>query len=125
MFSITDEELQVFDNIVGKLQNFEGILSEFHNDAMLLDLFIMKVHTLQYFDHVVADVHSSRQVPGLTHHLKKQKKAAKEEEDAQDSDNDDTVNEILAQWNSEVDEHIVRDIFFIDTGLMDVQDSGR
>lgn len=44
MFSITDEELQVFNEIVGKLSNFEGILSEFCTDPMLLDLFVMKVH---------------------------------------------------------------------------------
>ena len=43
MFSITDQELQVFDTIVGKLPNFEGILSEFRNDPMLLDLFVAKV----------------------------------------------------------------------------------
>jgi hypothetical protein len=43
MFSITDQELQVFDVIVGKLPNFERILSEFRNDLMLLDLFVAKV----------------------------------------------------------------------------------
>jgi hypothetical protein len=77
-----------------------------------------------YHIRVFTDVHySSMQVPGLKHHLKKQTKAVEEDGDSDDNNNN-AVNKILAQWNSEVDEHIVCDIFLIDTGLMDVQDSG-
>jgi hypothetical protein len=43
VFRGTEGELQVFDAIVGKLPNFEGLLSEFRKDLMLLDLFIAKV----------------------------------------------------------------------------------
>jgi hypothetical protein len=43
MFSITDQELQVFDAIAGKLPNFEGLLAEFRKDPMLLELFVAKV----------------------------------------------------------------------------------
>lgn len=52
VFRGTEGELQVFNAIVGKLPNFEGLLSEFCKDPMLLDLFIAKVsdymHTKTY-----------------------------------------------------------------------------
>jgi hypothetical protein len=52
VFRGTEGELQVFDAIVGRLPNFEGLLSEFRKDPMLLDLFVAKVsdymHTKSY-----------------------------------------------------------------------------